>query len=643
MSEDAKSPRTRNIIENQLFRRQRSLKLEALQRQRSQHGTIDVIDDDEEAETFGKTYIVIIFTEKAKLRHCQDVEKIIQEFDIQTTLEIVSKTEKYLYLSASLDTLLRLADAAELEKMTTTGSMQKFNYGCVSDFLLPGMTQEQILHYCETPVLIKDVVEPAIRSYIQKGYIEDMFPLHDILYLDRFHFNLKRTTLPIEEIRNYFGSSIGLYFAFIEFYTKALIFPAVFGILQSLMNLNLSLVCSFYVVWTTIFLELWKRRCAGLSYRWGTIEMSSLDKPRAGYQGQLKPDPITGKMTLHYPMRYTYLQMYCISYPVVLGCVVAAAWFALYQFQIEAEVLADFGADSWLLYIPVIVQSMLIAIFSWAYEKLATFLTNLENHRTRSQYERHRVNKLMLFEIVNNFFSQFYIAFVLQDLKQLKYQLMMQLLIFQLVCIAQEIGIPLMAVLRQKYAKYRHKEIEPEKLRSISNKPRYEQAFYESGLDEYHSTYEDYLQVCIQFGYVVLFAAVAPFAAIGALINNVFAVHIDMFKLCNIFKRPFGRRAKNIGAWQLAFELLSVMSLLSNCGLLFLQPNVKQFFAHWLPSIPDLSFVIFEHLLLGLKFLIHKVIHERPRWVRIGLLKADYETSQALKQLKYEPQQSILI
>lgn len=36
-----------------------------------------------------QTYIVIIFTEKAKLRHCQDVEKIIQEFDIQTTLEVV--------------------------------------------------------------------------------------------------------------------------------------------------------------------------------------------------------------------------------------------------------------------------------------------------------------------------------------------------------------------------------------------------------------------------------------------------------------------------------------------------------------------------------------------------------------------------
>ena len=90
-------------------------------------------------------------------------------------------------------------------------------------------------------------------------------------------------------------------------------------------------------------MELWKRKCAGFSYRWGTIEMTSLDKPRTKYYGVLKPDPITGKMTLQYPMRFTYLQMYCISYPVVLICVSAAAYFALYQFQIEAEVLADFG------------------------------------------------------------------------------------------------------------------------------------------------------------------------------------------------------------------------------------------------------------------------------------------------------------
>ncbi|XP_023291245.2 anoctamin-10 [Lucilia cuprina] len=612
---------TQNIIQNQLFRRQRSIR--AFQK-----------SSKTEEESGDKTYVVIKFGEKAKLQQCRDVEKIIQQFGIQTTLEVVDKSEKYLYLTASTDTLLRLADEAELTKPTITGSMQKFNYHAISDYLLPGMTKDDIVRFCEAPVLIKDVVKPELLSHIRNGVVEDIFPLHDLEYLDKFGFNWRRRTMPIEDIRNYFGSSIGLYFGFTEFYTKALIFPVLFGLLQYIWRFNYSLVCGFYVIWTTIFLELWKRKCAGYSYRWGTIEMTSLDKPRTNYKGVLKPDPITGKMTMQYPMRYTYLQMYLVSYPVVGLCVIASAYFALYQFQIEAEVLADFGPDSWLLYVPVIVQSILIAIFSWAYEKLATFLTDTENHRTRSQYDRHRVNKLMIFEIVNNFFSLFYIAFILQDLNQLNYQLMMQLLIFQLVCIAQEIGIPLLAVVRQKYVKYLHKEVDEEKRSLVSDVARYEQCYYEAGLDQYQSTYEDYLQMCIQFGYVVLFAAVAPFAAFGALINNICAMHIDLFKLCNIFKRPFARRTKNIGAWQSAFELLSVMAILSNCGILYLQPNVRGFFTNLFPSMPNISFVLFEHLLLGLKFVIHKAIHERPRWVRIALLKADYESSLAYKNIK---------
>lgn len=100
-----------------------------------------------------------------------------------------------------------------------------------------------------------------------------------------------------------------------------------------------------------------------------------------------------------------------------------------------------------------------------------------------------------------------------------------------MVCIAQEIGIPLLAVIRQKYFKYLHKELDDDKKSVVSDVARYEQVFYEAGLDQYQSTYEDYLQMCIQFGYVVLFAAVAPFAAFGAFINNIFAMHIDLFKV----------------------------------------------------------------------------------------------------------------
>lgn len=62
--------------------------------------------------------------------------------------------------------------------------------------------------------------------------------------------------------------------------------------------------------------------------------------------------------------------------------------------------------------------------------------------------------------------------------------------------------------------------------------PRIRQHQHESNLLVYNSTYEDYLEMYIQFGYVVLFASISPFAAVVALINNIIEIRIDAYKLC---------------------------------------------------------------------------------------------------------------
>lgn len=74
-----------------------------------------------------------------------------------------------------------------------------------------------------------------------------------------------------------------------------------------------------------------------------------------------------------------------------------------------------------------------------------------ENHRTQSQYERHRVIKLVLFEFVNNFMSLFYIAFILQDAEMLKQQVATMLIILQAINHFQEAILPL--VLRGSFNK----------------------------------------------------------------------------------------------------------------------------------------------------------------------------------------------
>ncbi|CAH1970076.1 unnamed protein product [Acanthoscelides obtectus] len=67
---------------------------------------------------------------------------------------------------------------------------------------------------------------------------------------------------------------------------------------------------------------------------------------------------------------------------------------------------------------------------------------NPKNHRTQSQYDRHRVTKLVLFEFVNNFLSLFYIGFILRDMEMLRSQLRNMLIMSQAICSFQEIIQP---------------------------------------------------------------------------------------------------------------------------------------------------------------------------------------------------------
>lgn len=66
----------------------------------------------------------------------------------------------------------------------------------------------------------------------------------------------------------------------------------------------------------------------------------------------------------------------------------------------------------------------------------------------------------------------------------------------------------------------------------------------------FKDTLQDYQEMFIQFGYVVLFSSAFPLAAMCALINNIIEIRSDALKLCTGLQRPFGQRVENIGKWQ---------------------------------------------------------------------------------------------
>ena len=67
---------------------------------------------------------------------------------------------------------------------------------------------------------------------------------------------------------------------------------------------------------------------------------------------------------------------------------------------------------------------------------------------------------------------------------------------------------------------------------------------------QYEDTFEDHLEMLVQFGYVTLFSSAFPMAAMCALLNNVIEIRSDAFKLCMTFQRPFGQQVQSIGTWQ---------------------------------------------------------------------------------------------
>lgn len=448
-----------------------------------------------------------------------------------------------------------------------------------------------------------------IDAYLTGDIIHRFYAPHDHKQMRQVEcFWLKRSGLITSEtIRRYFGESIGMYFSFLTFYTLALVIPAILGCFMLFLGtVSVPFICIYYVIWTTIVLELWKRRGAEHAYNWGTITMTYLDRPRGEYHGPLGLDPITGKMCPQYPLWKTYVQMYGVSYPIVLAGAAMALFMSMGQFWAEDHLREQFGADSYILWCPSIVYSIAVAVFSSYCEQLATWLTNMENHRTQMQFERHLINKMVLLESVNNFYSLFYIAFVIQDVKMLQWQLISQLTTAQLV---QNFGEMAMSFCFGKWDKFwckfnsgggqsrlrvkreaKQKEQEEllqeeddeEEFKDLNievfeggNVEAVDQSRRERFISEYHTTYHDYLQIYIQFGYVTLFSSVVPMAALIALVNNVIEIRLDIFKLQKFYKRPFAERAKDIGSWQLAFEAMALISIISNLAMAYLTPEIR--------------------------------------------------------------------
>ncbi|OQR69010.1 Anoctamin-4-like [Tropilaelaps mercedesae] len=78
----------------------------------------------------------------------------------------------------------------------------------------------------------------------------------------------------------------------------------------------------------------------------------------------------------------------------------------------------------------------------------------------------------------------------------------------------------------------------------------------------------EYLELETQYGYIVMFGLVFPLAPLLALLNNVVEIRLDAQKFLCLYRRPTSSRAAHIGAWYKITGAINRLAVLSNAFVL---------------------------------------------------------------------------
>uniref|UniRef100_A0AAY5L040 Anoctamin n=1 Tax=Esox lucius TaxID=8010 RepID=A0AAY5L040_ESOLU len=446
----------------------------------------------------------------------------------------------------------------------------------------------------------------VIRRIQSKGILVQIFPLHENEELKRLSFSwykqFKLSFQPLDDIRHYFGEGLALYFAFLEYFTFALIPMAIIGIPYYLFDWEdydkYTVFAGFNLVWCTVILELWKRLSASLAYRWGTLSRKkAFEEPRPGFHGILGFNPVTGREEPLYPNFKRQLRIYLVSVPFVLLCLYLSLYVMMIYFEMEGWVLMihDEEPTFWtgvLLFIPSVIYAVVIEIMNLIYRYAAEYLTNWDMGLLRQSLATLLITSQILNQIMEAFLPYW---------------------------------------LQRRRNKKAHRRV----IKTLADKelPLSDQVKLEADMSTYLGTFDDYLELFLLFGYVSLFSCVYPLAAVLVVLNNVTEMYSDALKMCKVFKRPFSEPAADVGVWQLAFEAMSVIAVVTNCALIGMSPQVKSYFPE-----SDTQLIMWvvagEHLLLAVKFILTFVIPDIPKNIQIKLSRLEFESLEALKKRK---------
>mmetsp|Transcript_20422 Transcript_20422/g.69393 ORF Transcript_20422/g.69393 Transcript_20422/m.69393 type:complete len:748 (+) Transcript_20422:84-2327(+) len=474
------------------------------------------------------------------------------------------------------------------------------------------------------------------------------FPLHDYKELFELEakwlkFFMKPWDQPLDDVKDYFGEKVGLYFLWLGHYTTWLIAPSIVGffvwihVASKDNDPNAESVPAFAIfvaLWVTFLLEYWKRKEITYSMRWGTNGFEATEQARPQFTGEVSKSPIDGSETLYFPTRERFKRgltsqfIICGLILVVIGCV--ASIFVL-KFILAREEVANGGVYASL------VNAVVIQVLNAVYFNLALKFNDYENHRTDTEYEDALIAKVFVFQFVNSYAALFYIAFIKAGVDGCIVNCMVELsqglgtifLTRLAVGNLTEVGVPyVMGKIKEK------KELQGVADDEYAKEPtEAEKQFLMAEYDVLLGSFKDYAELMIQHGYGTLFVAAYPLAMLVSFFATWVEVRVDAWKLCQQCRRVEPRTAEDIGTWYTILELLSTIAVITNSALVvFTGDNFESLG----PATRVWLFVVLEHALLLIKYILALIVPDLPEEVDIQLKRQEFLVSKVIENAEDE-------
>ncbi|XP_028415856.1 anoctamin-4-like isoform X1 [Dendronephthya gigantea] len=447
---------------------------------------------------------------------------------------------------------------------------------------------------------------------------------------------------PLDAIKDYLGTSIGLYFSWLGYYCTMLAPVALIGFIAFLYgvidsgsyppvvdckdkksnytmcplcdkqcwywllsdtctymqvahffdnNFSIAFAC-IMAIWSTLFLEFWKRQQNILAYKWHTCDFEEVEEQvRPEYAAvvtTLKENPATGRMEPYTPNKTLY-KKYAGVFSIVFFMITLVIFAVIAVVVYRAAVFAASASsdDKNVRHNAKVITSMTAAVINliainllkFLYQYVALWLTNWQNPRTQTDWEDSYTIKMYIYQFVNMYSSLFYIAFFKINLfvgtpghyrrafgkwrldgcgpQGCLVELCIQLVIImvgqQIISNFTEVMIPYLMKLWN--------ERKTEKA-SITHLPQWEQDYFLPATEG--TMFWEYLEVVLQLGFVMMFVAAFPLAPLFAFANGVLEIRVDAINFIRDQRRPSPKMAEDIGAWYPIIDALSSFSVLVN-------------------------------------------------------------------------------